>query len=372
MGVAIVAITICHINQFIGEYKDIQSVITNEFFYASAAVGVDVFFFFSLVGLGFSLEKNKLIGFYKRRIKRIFPAYLLFLLIVLFVFYRDICFNDKWILFSQQISGFSATKYVSQRIEWYVPSLLILYALYPLLFLMVRWVHNCKHNNIFELLFLGAIVFTSYIVGVLFVGLFAMRLPLYYLAILSYFYIKDGRVGQLDVIYILAACCSFVVKNELLSYALIIPLFLLVVNHVIDGAKWGKLFAWLGKYTLEIYLAQVVATKYLIKVLPTNNVLFIVLSVLFVTAVISLILHKFQSFVYEAKGYLDEEIHQSHKDNRIGWVDAAKGIAMLIIMWGHVQHTSPVKEWLTSFHVPIFLVLTGILIARKEAIGGGG
>ena len=113
-------------------------------------------------------------------------------------------------------------------------------------------------------------------------------------------------------------------------------MFLLVVNHVIDGAienKWGKLFAWLGKYTLEIYLAQVVATKYLIKVLPTNNVFFIVLSVLFVTAVISLILHKFQSFVYETKGYLDEEIHQLHKDNRIGWVDAAKGIAMLIIMW---------------------------------------
>ena len=57
--------------------------------------------------------------------------------------------------------------------------------------------------------------------------------------------------------------------------------------------------------------------------------------------------------------------------NRLTWADAAKGLAMLIIMWGHVQHPSPIKLWLTSFHVPLFLVLSGILLSRKSTVGGG-
>ena len=67
MGIAIVAITICHINQFIGVYKGLDLGFANEFLYASAAVGVDIFFFFSLVGLGFSLEKNKIAKYYKNK-----------------------------------------------------------------------------------------------------------------------------------------------------------------------------------------------------------------------------------------------------------------------------------------------------------------
>ena len=48
---------------------------------------------------------------------------------------------------------------------------------------------------------------------------------------------------------------------------------------------------------------------------------------------------------------------------RIEWIDAAKGFAMLLIIWDHVfLIESPLKLWLTSFHVPLFLVLTGFLL----------
>lgn len=49
-------------------------------------------------------------------------------------------------------------------------------------------------------------------------------------------------------------------------------------------------------------------------------------------------------------------------ENRLQWVDAAKGIAILMVMWGHtvVKHDS-VYRWITTFHVPTFLVITGYL-----------
>lgn len=375
MGMAIMAITICHINQFIGIHKGLYSGLANEFLYASAAVGVDIFFFFSLVGLGFSIERNRITTFYIHRIKRIFPAYILFLILVLIAFYRDVCLNERMAVFAQQVFGISATKFVSQRIEWYVPSLLILYVIYPLMFPAVKWIHNHKQNKVIELLTLCATVVMSYMIGRYFVGLFAMRLPLYYLAILSYFYIRDGKSSQLDVLYILAGFCSFVVKNELLSYALIIPLFLFVMNRIIDSwreCKWCKTFSWLGHYTLEIYLAQVIATKYLIKVLPTNNIIIIIIAVLLTTSTFAFILNWFHSFIIGLVEYLKCEINQSQYSNRLTWADAAKGFAMLIIMWGHVQHPSPLKMWLTSFHVPLFLVLSGILMSRKNMAPGGG
>ena len=49
-------------------------------------------------------------------------------------------------------------------------------------------------------------------------------------------------------------------------------------------------------------------------------------------------------------------------ENRLQWVDVAKGIAILMVMRGHtvVKHDS-VYRWITAFHVPTFLVITGYL-----------
>ena len=69
--------------------------------------------------------------------------------------------------------------------------------------------------------------------------------------------------------------------------------------------------------------------------------------------------------------HLKDDFKQSFSHNRITWIDAAKGLAMLIIMWGHVQTASPLKLWLTSFHVPAFLVLSGVLMSSTGNVGGG-
>lgn len=51
--------------------------------------------------------------------------------------------------------------------------------------------------------------------------------------------------------------------------------------------------------------------------------------------------------------------------DRYKWIDTLKGIGILLVMWGHVQQTSPLKLWISSFHVASFLVISGFLIARS-------
>lgn len=55
------------------------------------------------------------------------------------------------------------------------------------------------------------------------------------------------------------------------------------------------------------------------------------------------------------------------KENRLIWIDTAKGIAILMVMWGHivVKHDA-LYRWITTFHVPAFLVITGYLYGIKS------
>lgn len=55
------------------------------------------------------------------------------------------------------------------------------------------------------------------------------------------------------------------------------------------------------------------------------------------------------------------------KENRLIWIDTAKGIAILMVMWGHivVKHDA-LYRWITTFHVPAFLVITGYLYGIKQ------
>ena len=52
---------------------------------------------------------------------------------------------------------------------------------------------------------------------------------------------------------------------------------------------------------------------------------------------------------------------------RIGYLDAAKGIAMLIIIWGHVSdHADMISVWGSSFKLSIFFIISGFLVCRSR------
>lgn len=58
-------------------------------------------------------------------------------------------------------------------------------------------------------------------------------------------------------------------------------------------------------------------------------------------------------------------------NNRIHWIDFAKGIAILLVVLGHVSFLpEPIHAGIYSFHMPLFFFLSGLLLFRKkEAFG---
>ena len=54
---------------------------------------------------------------------------------------------------------------------------------------------------------------------------------------------------------------------------------------------------------------------------------------------------------------------------RIGYVDATKGLGMLLIMFGHVtEYDNPVDLWMSSFKVVIFYIMSGFLMSYSGSI----
>lgn len=60
---------------------------------------------------------------------------------------------------------------------------------------------------------------------------------------------------------------------------------------------------------------------------------------------------------------------------RIVWIDIAKGIGMVLVMLGHMQipYSSPFNNevyiqnvFLYSFHVPLFMFLSGLCFSNKD------
>jgi acyltransferase len=52
--------------------------------------------------------------------------------------------------------------------------------------------------------------------------------------------------------------------------------------------------------------------------------------------------------------------------NRLNYIDYAKGIAIVLVVFGHIlADDSPVKTWIYSFHMPLFFIVTGMLLAYK-------
>lgn len=56
---------------------------------------------------------------------------------------------------------------------------------------------------------------------------------------------------------------------------------------------------------------------------------------------------------------------------RRAWIDCARGIAIILVVIGHYdQGSSLLCHWISSFHVTVFFVLSGILVALKDAYEG--
>jgi fucose 4-O-acetylase-like acetyltransferase len=54
---------------------------------------------------------------------------------------------------------------------------------------------------------------------------------------------------------------------------------------------------------------------------------------------------------------------------RIKWLDAAKGLGILLVVFGHNPVPAPLGKYLVSFHMPLFFLVSGYLFGMTKPLG---
>lgn len=123
MGIAILWVILYHMVAKGTEYFDFKFL--NALFNQGDS-GVDIFLFLSGWGCYFSYKKYSILEFYKRRLIRIIPLYIIICLVYIFAI------NGDLIDFFSCISTFG---FWSRGVwyDWYIPGILLFYLLYPLI-----------------------------------------------------------------------------------------------------------------------------------------------------------------------------------------------------------------------------------------------
>lgn len=63
-------------------------------------------------------------------------------------------------------------------------------------------------------------------------------------------------------------------------------------------------------------------------------------------------------------------MHEMNK--RIHWIDVSRGIAMVLVVLGHIGMKNSFTQWIYSFHMPLFFMITGLTpnLINKNCVGG--
>lgn len=233
--------------------------------------GVDMFFYLSAIGLCYSLNsKSNILQFYRRRISRIIPTWWFFLISVLAIsiivgklhpsgIFEFLCYFTG---LGWWLNGLFDNALFVYYYEWYVPTLLFYYAIFPFFFFMSRR----------TLLFLTIIV--SIGIEIMLrdnlcpsLHLSYPRLLSFMIGILSFRYIfenssKNKRIDHVNYILFFISITSVLLAishqisfNVFLSF--IMPFVFYIFAIIIKYTKSSKLFSFLGSISLELYLVHI-------------------------------------------------------------------------------------------------------------------
>ncbi len=232
-------------------------------------VGVDVFLFLSAIGLYSSMSHNDIGTFYKNRIVRVVVPWLV-ITIPAFIFFDF--FYAKTGVVSFILDTLTINYWITPDASapWYVPAILILYAIFPLLYKADKSTKHIVTTVLIILLVALNILLTVY--SSTFYdnyNIVISRLPVFLLGILVAQYMLDGhRIKwpfMLIVFIVTVVILALRFKVELYTHAgrmtgsiLAIGIIFLYafIRHYNVLRYLGKLFGFIGKISLEVYLVQ--------------------------------------------------------------------------------------------------------------------
>lgn len=61
--------------------------------------------------------------------------------------------------------------------------------------------------------------------------------------------------------------------------------------------------------------------------------------------------------------------NETSVQGRLHYFDMAKGFGIILVVLGHIEYISdPLRAWISSFHMPLFFVVSGMLICYKSEV----
>lgn len=257
MGIAMVLVILLHLVYQREEIDPFFRFLRMLFLQGDS--GVNIFFFLSSVGLCHSLNGNGVKRFYWRRICRIFPIYVIYLI---FVRYLVVTGGGNW-YFLMRLTGLNMFAWRELSGDaWYMSALLVLYAIFPLLYFLLQSKFLLRWYSIFFLVCL--LTFVYYLPGVHnhFHAMFHARLQVILLGIATYKYLRCGKERDLIKLYGAVAALALFTYNDCAFY-FYIPLVLWAFDKGSLPFYGMKFFSFIGRHSLEVYLAQVITLQVL-------------------------------------------------------------------------------------------------------------
>lgn len=217
--------------------------------------GVDIFLFLSGYGLAHSYQKNSLSTFYKNRIKRIYPLYFICVCIAYLIYHSHWTLSD--FLLNLITLGYYI-HYGEMRFDWYTESLFTLYLLFPLFYAYSK-------SGYKGLFFLFSCIFAllCYFNILWHYDCLIARIPIFVYGAMFVRYNKHTLAFAITGIILFIPCIYF--SSKFLATSLLVLPIIYISIYCLKylNATTKSLIEFCGKYSLEIYLANVLMHKIL-------------------------------------------------------------------------------------------------------------
>lgn len=219
-------------------------------------IGVDIFLYFSGLGLCYSYEKNALSNFYKRRLIRILPLYFVWA----FIHYLyNICINGIEYSSTDVLCLLTTVSYYgvgSVRSNWYLSALLLLYLLFPFFYRAIKYaglrvVTFLLISSFFLLSVYDFEWYHSALIG---------RIYIFSLGVFSFFLFKNVKLKSLWIFLFasLVVGGQYIIfaRYQFLGSAIAAPMLILVLALMPMTIVTNKPIKYIGEKSLEIFVAN--------------------------------------------------------------------------------------------------------------------
>lgn len=265
--------------------------------------GVDIFMFLSGFGLYYSLNRNRsLTSYFRKRLIRIYPSYF----IVGIAFSLICCPNEGiWDYFWRcSTLGFWTNGVYN---EWFIPSILFLYCLFPLAFKLLAS-NKIKFYVSLIMCCIAIAIYTVFNDDIIdnWHFLLLYRIPIFLFGAITAFYITDIQYYKKYLFIALLGMVMFVgffvipgIRSQYISFTFLTPTLIILVCILVKNTTFiNKWMEVIGKASLEIYLVHLIFLKYFIMASVMFRENYHDLSTIVFSAIsvyIGIVLHKFIS-----------------------------------------------------------------------------